>query len=79
MVGIQCPRHGGGAQAGFGLILNEFYTVFFANAGVVGAKDKKTKGAKLVGDIEAGEFMETLRVNTLRYSNSFLIPNSIIH
>ncbi|KAF8426035.1 hypothetical protein EV426DRAFT_41206 [Tirmania nivea] len=39
--------------------------VFFANAGVLGAKDMKTKGAKLVGDIEAGEFMETLRVNTL--------------
>lgn len=39
--------------------------VFFANAGIIGAKDKKTKRVKLMGDIEAGEFMETLRVNTL--------------
>lgn len=32
--------------------------IFFANAGVLG-------GAKLVGDIAAEEFMETMRINTL--------------
>jgi len=55
-----------------------FIIVFFANAGIIGAKDKKTKGAKLLGDIEAGEFMEALRVNTLRYKDSFSTLNSII-
>ncbi|KAF8453461.1 hypothetical protein BGX38DRAFT_1268571 [Terfezia claveryi] len=39
--------------------------VFFANAGILGAKDKQTNGPKVVGNIEAGEFMETMRVNTL--------------
>ncbi|KAF8473285.1 hypothetical protein BDZ91DRAFT_714336 [Kalaharituber pfeilii] len=38
--------------------------VFFANAGVIGAKDKMG-GAMLVGDIDAKVFMDTLRVNTL--------------
>jgi len=47
-----------------------FITVFFVNAGVVGAKDSKTKGAKLVGDIEAGVSMETLRYKRDPFSNS---------
>lgn len=55
--------------------------MFFANAGVSGAKDKKTLGAKLVGDIETGEFLETLRINTLRcvsiYQNPFFSPRSL--
>ena len=48
-----------------------FNIVFYANAGVPGAKDQKTKMLKLIGDIEVEEFMRALRVNTLRYKDPF--------
>ena len=41
--------------------------VFFANAGIVGAKYKNARDPKLIADTETSEIMETFRVNTLRY------------
>ena len=41
--------------------------MYFANAGILGALHKNPPRVKLVADIGPGEFMETFRVNTLRY------------